>query len=245
VIKISRLPMTTLSVFAAAAAGFGWLSAASAAPMVYTGIVVTDVRVADKPKMHNATLTITVEADPANVVDAGVPSASCTGSSFFYVPNGKAQMRIEHEGKIQAAHVDDGQIVITLDACSGGIGFGAIFSSGLQVAYPLAFSQGTAQVATGVVEPRSGPSAGPGALSAVVSATGVAWSCIGYPPVQTHDLQGTPDGLCTSPDTYPITSDIGNIYIYQPYYELWGSQITSDHDGSTNRGAFLIRRKPD
>src|SRR4029077_8313956 len=47
-------------------------------------------------------------------------------------------------------------------------------------------------------------------------------------------------------DTYPLKSDIGDIFIYQPYYEFNGpgeTSIASNHSGSTNRGAFLVGPK--
>jgi len=46
------------------------------------------------------------------------------------------------------------------------------------------------------------------------------------------------------PDSYPLKSDIGDIFVYQPYYETDGSTgLASNHSGSTNRGAFLVRPK--
>ena len=79
-------------------------------------------------------------------------------------------------------------------------------------------------------------------LTGVFSVTGTAWSCIGYPPLSSGFLNGTPNGNCTPPDSYPLKSDRGDIFIYQPYYEgVHG--IASDHAGSSNRGVFLARPK--
>jgi hypothetical protein len=70
-------------------------------------------------------------------------------------------------------------------------------------------------------------------LTDAISVTGSAWSCIGYPRPA--------NGQCTAPDAYPLKSDIGNIFIYQPYSEGTVSGLASPHSGSTNRGAFLVR----
>lgn len=238
------------------AAGMLIASIAVAEPMIYTGIVVTNVRV-NQQLIRNATLTITFEGDTGDITQVldpatgtPIPSGACSGASFFYLTKGSVQMRIEHRGRAQVANVERNQIFVALDACSGGIGFGSFLGSGLEPAYPLAFTQGTTQVATGVVDPRSGPSVGPGALAQVVSATGIAWSCLGYPPGGSFALQPTKTRACNSPDSSPIKSDIGDIFIYQPYFEIDrydpnGLAIRNNHDGSTNRGTFLIRRKAD
>jgi len=251
VINVTNWSRSVAHNLAIAAVGSCCLSNAWAAPMVYTGIVVTDVRI-DRKLMHNATLTITFEGDTADITPvldpaAGTPitSAYCTGPSFFYITKGATQMRIEYHGRAQVANVANNQIFVALDSCSGGMGFGSFLGSGLEPAYPLAFTQGTAQFATGVTNPRSGPSVGPGALAQVASTTGVAWSCLGFPPLGDGHLHGTTTGACNSPDNSPIKSNIGNIFVYQPYYETdaGGVAIWSNHDGSTNRGTFLIRRK--
>jgi hypothetical protein len=251
--RVYRAPWTaaTRLIFGAAAILIAPLAAAE--PMVYTGIVVTDVRL-DKGLMHNATLTITFEGDTADITPvldpvAGTPIASswCSGPSFFYITKGSTQIRIEHRGVTKVANVAKNQIFVDLDACSGGMGFGSFLGSGLEPAYPLAFTQGTAEFASGGNND-SNTSAGPGALAQVASTTGVAWSCIGFPPRGSGALPGTKTGACTLPDSSPIKSDIGDIFIYQPYievdsYDPMGLAITSNHDGSTNRGTFLIRRK--
>jgi hypothetical protein len=78
-------------------------------------------------------------------------------------------------------------------------------------------------------------------LTDPISVTGSAWSCVGYPPSGFDALPGTANGQCTPPDAYPLKSDIGNIFIYQPYSEGTAGGLASNHSGSTNRGAFLVR----
>ena len=218
-------------------------STLSAAPMVYTGIVVTDVRVGTR-LFHNASLTITFEGDANDILQIPTPSVECTGNGgngfFLYLKKGVARMQIEFQGRTRTARLQDGQIFVALDSCNGGIGFGSFIGpNGLEPAYPLGLTMGTAEY-TSITY------ANP--LTTAVSTTGTAWSCIGYPPSATGDLPGTADGNCIPPDSYPLKSDIGDIFIYQPYNELLDifdgpPALASNHSGSTNRGAFLVRSK--
>jgi hypothetical protein len=213
----------------------------SAAPMVYTGQVVTDVRVGSTT-MHNATLKIIFEGDSSDILQVPVPSQECNGNGyFFYLTKGSASMQIEYQGRTRTAALNDGQIFVTVDDCNGGIGFGSFTGpNGLEPAYPLSFTMGTAEYAAINY---------PNPLNSGLSVTGTAWSCIGFPPQGDLGLPGTADGNCTPPDTYPLLSNIGDIYIYQPYSEVecfsggTGCNIASNHSGSTNRGVFLVRSK--
>jgi len=209
-----------------------------AAPMVYTGVVVTDVRVG-ATLMHNASLKINFEGDTNNILAVPVTSAECGGFGWFlYITYGVARIEIEFQGRTRTARLQDGQVFVAVDECNGGIGFGSFLGpNGLEPVYPLAFTMGTAEYAAiTYANPLTGP----------LSVTGSAWSCIGYPPLPTHGLPGTPSGNCTPPDSYPLQSDIGEIFIYQPYYEPGPlvapiKPINNNHSGSTNRGAFLVR----
>src|SRR6516225_6847176 len=72
----------------------------SAEPRVYTGIVVTDVRLGTT-MMHNASLKITFEGDADDIVQVpGATSEEClgTGTYFLYLPKGVARMEIEFQG---------------------------------------------------------------------------------------------------------------------------------------------------
>jgi hypothetical protein len=209
-----------------------------AEPMVYTGLVVTDVRVGTT-LMRNASLKITFEGDTSNILQVPMPSQECGGTGyFFYLTKGVARMEIEFRGRTHVARLHDGQLFVAVDECNGGIGFGSFVGpNGLEPAYPLAFTLGTAEYAAVTY---GSP------LSGALSTTGSAWSCIGYPPGGDRALPGTASGDCTPPDTYPLKSDMGDIFVYQPYNEYDGAgstAITSNHSGSTNRGAFLVRPK--
>lgn len=212
-------------------------SGLSAAPMVYSGLVVTDVRVGTT-LMHNASLKITFEGDTNDILAVQVPSSECSGTPFYYLAKGVARMEIESQGRTHTARLQDGQVFVAVDDCNGGIGFGALIGpNGLEPAYPLGFTLGTAEfTALDYGSP----------LTGALSVTGSAWSCIGYPPLSIGSLPGTPSGNCIPPDAYPLKSDIGDIFIYQPYYEFDGpgeTSLSSNHSGSTNRGAFLVRPK--
>jgi hypothetical protein len=204
-----------------------------AAPMVYTGLVVTDVRVGTT-LLHNASLKITFAGDSNNILQVPVPSTECGGIGYFlYITDGVTRMEIESQGRTRTARLQDGQVFVTVDECNGGIGFGSFVGpNGLEPAYPLTLTLGTAEY-------ESITDGSP--LTDALSVTGSAWSCIGYPPLPDRALPGTASGYCTPPDPYPLKSDIGDIFIYQPYYESLGGEIASNHSGSTNRGAFLVR----
>jgi hypothetical protein len=211
-------------------------SSLSAAPMVYTGLVVTDVRVGTT-LIHNASLRITFEGDTNDILQVPVPSTECGGIGFFlYLTKGVARMQIESQGRTRTARLQDGQVFVAVDECNGGIGFGSFIGpNGLEPAYPLAFTMGSAEYAAVTY---GSP------LTGALSTTGSAWSCVGYPPGSAGALPGTPTGNCLLPDSYPLISDIGNIFIYQPYFEYVGpgfTDIASNHSGSTNRGVFLAR----
>jgi len=209
-----------------------------ATPIVYTGIVVTDVRVG-RALFHNASLKITFEGDTNNILQVPAFSQECNGFGYFsYLTVGIARMEIEYQGRARTATLQQGQLFVAVDDCSGGIGFGSFTGpNGLEPAYPLGFTLGTAKYYA-ITDFAS--------LLDVVSVTGSAWSCIGYPPRGFKELPETPTGNCIPPDTYPLKSDIGDIFVYQPYYEsLCGgcTALASNHSGSTNRGAFLVRQK--
>ena len=232
-IRLNRATMGALGrCFLAMIFVFALGRSLSAQPMVYTGLVVTDVRVGTT-LFHNASLKITFAGDTGDIMQVPVPSTECGGVGyFFYLTKGVARMEIEYQGRTRTARLQDGQVFVAVDECNGGIGFGSFTGPmGFEVAYPLAFTMGTAEYAAIIY---SGP------LVGALSVTGSAWSCVGYPPSSVGALPGTANGECTPPDAYPLQSDIGNIFIYQPYYE-GTTGIDSNHSGSTNRGAFLVR----
>jgi hypothetical protein len=119
---------------------------------------------------------------------------------------------------------------VALDACNGGIGFGSYTGpNGMEVAYPVAYTLGTAmQVAL-----TSG-------LSSPARMSGNAWSCIGFPAVSIGALTGS--GYCTAPEGYPLHSDVGDVFVYLPYRSINTSDgsLIGNHVGTLSRGTFSI-----
>ena len=140
---LGRCFLTMILVFALA-------RSLSAAPMVYTGIVVTDVRVG-RTLMHNASLKITFEGDTDDIIQVvapgtqtPIPSDECFGPGYFlYLVKGHARMEIESGGRTHRARLKDGQVFVAVDECHGGTGFGSFVGpNGLEPAYPFALTWG-------------------------------------------------------------------------------------------------------
>jgi hypothetical protein len=203
--------------------------------MTYQAVVVTDIKLGGN-RYDNATVTVTFEGDTDDIAAAvdgqGKPIASeyCSVASFFWLAKGAASISVEHQGKTLSATFRPGQIFVALDACNGGIGFGSYTGPhGLEVAYPLAFTMGTAMV---FAESATNP------LSTVANLTGDAWSCIGYPAT---DGFGTNNNRCYSQDSYPLHTSAGDVVFYMPYtYLTADGGLDSNHNSSLNRGTFSI-----
>jgi len=214
--------------------------------MVYTGTVVTDVKVGAK-FFHNALVSIKFKGDTGDITPVPVASARCGDGSFFYLTAGTAVVSVASQGTTLTAKLNPGQIFVSVDACNGGIGFGAFTGPlGLEPAYPLAFTMGTAMV---VAADSDFTDSG---LTTPASMSGVAYSCVGYPPTPEGDLPGTPNKQCIPPDTkapvpagqiqgpYPLESDQGKVYVYMPYVNFAPNGSVSPHFGGLNRGTFTI-----
>lgn len=232
------------------AACFVVASAVTAAPVTYTASVVTDIKIGAM-RYHNAAVTITFTGDTNQirpVLDqTGQPIASdiCPsannpqssgidgmGPYFFALAKGRASISVESQGHTHSATFLPGQIFVSFDTCNGGIGFGSFTgSSGIEPAYPLAFSAGTAMSFTYNA---------PHPLTTSGNFTGYAWSCVGFAEVASHLSTS-----CTSPDAYPLHTSAGDVSIYMPYQYYLGqvngtSNDISPHSGSVNRGIFSI-----
>jgi hypothetical protein len=204
-------------------------------PLLYQSTVVTDIKLAGHT-YHKAAVTLSFAGDSDNttlVVDkSGNPLSSgaqyCNGTGyFFWLPTGTASLVVESGGRTHRAHFSPNQIFVALDTCNGGIGFGSyIGPNGLEPAYPLAFTLGTAMAfAENTLN----------ALATEANMSGNAWSCIGYPPTIVG-TDGNGNGLCFSPDLYPLHTDVGDVVFYMPYTE----SFLANHVGALNRGTFSI-----
>jgi hypothetical protein len=242
-VKKSTLQSKAWASFQVAALGLTTALSAHASPMTYSATVVTDIRVGTH-LYHNAAVTLTFEGDSKDVVQAtdshGNPVASTfcktpsTTGWFYLLPKGTALVSVESAGQKLLAHLQPDQIFVGLDQCNGGIGFGSFVGPhGLEVAYPLGFVLGTAAV-------DAATSGSP--LSSPANLSGYAWSCIGYPPNGAGALTG--NGFCTPPDSYPLQSDLGEVFFYLPYTEISSNGgICCNHYGTLNFGTFSVRQR--
>jgi hypothetical protein len=245
--RIRRLPPTLVARFAAGAAALLAMALASASPMIYTATVVTDIKVGTQ-MFHLASVSITFKGDTRDITPVvlpgtttQIPSSFCIGTPytadgtgyFSYLTKGTAIISITSQGNTLNKTLKPGQVFVALDTCNGGIGIGSFTGpAGLEPAYPLAFTLGTAMVV-----------AVDGGLTTPTSMSGGAWSCIGYPPTGSGNLPAPPNDLCISPDTYPLVSVTGDdIYVYMPYFQVSTSDgsVYGNHIGALNRGTFTI-----
>jgi len=204
--------------------------AARADPQVYVGEVVTDVQLAGT-YYHNAEVTLTFVGDTKDIAvvtdpSTGQPVASgrCpngyqnTGQPvFFWLPKGNARIAIRQHGKEVTAKLLPGQVFVSVDRCSGGIGFGSLPSAGgFEPGYPLAFTNGDARV--------DAYCAGNSCLTGTVYGSGSVYSCVGYP------------ANCADPN--PLQTDAGVLLFYTPYQDFYSSNWP--RYGSLNRGFFSM-----
>jgi len=206
---------------------------ACGAPMVYTANFVTNVKIGDD-KYQNATVTIVFKGDTNDIADVAVggtllASQECTANGgvgyFKYLSKGVVRISVKSAGRTVTATLLPNQVFVALDSCNGGIGFGSYVTGNPEPAYPVGFTLGTAMA--GAIN---------NDLTFPANVSGVAYSCIGYPPEAVGAAPGN-NGVCTPPDAYPLFSNVGNVYIYQPYTV---QPFVSNHSGSLNRGTFAI-----
>lgn len=218
--------VSAISALAAAAPAFG-------SPMVYTANFITNVRIGDHT-YNNAFVTIVFKGDTSDIADVSVnnsllASQECTSNSglgyFKYLSKGAVTISAKSAGRGVTATLLPNQVFVALDSCNGGIGFGSYVTGNLEPAYPVGFTLGTAM--SGAVS---------NDLTIPADMSGSAFSCIGYPPNPIGALGGN-NGVCTAPDAYPLYSNVGKVYIYQPYTT---AGYISNHGGSLNRGTFSI-----
>ena len=214
----------------------GALGAAAGAwgsPMAYTANFVTDIKIGYHT-YHNASVTIVFKGDTSDIADVAVggtllASQECSGNGgvgyFKYLSKGVVTISARSNGTAVTAELLPNQVFVALDSCNGGIGFGSYVTGNLEPAYPVGFTLGTAM-----------SEAVNNDLTFPADMSGSAFSCIGYPPNPVGALNGN-NGVCTPPDNYPLYSNVGNVYIYQPYTTQGG---IANHGGSLNRGTFSI-----
>ena len=221
--------------FACVAGALAAAAPAWGSSMVYTANFVTTIKIGAHT-YPNAALTIVFKGDTGDIADVAVggtlvASGLCSDSTgsgvgyFNYLTKGVVTVSAKTAGGTVTATLLPNQVFVALDTCSGGIGFGSYVTGNLEAAYPVGFTLGTAMSWAATYDLTT-----PGNMS------GSAFSCIGYPPNPIGNAQDG-NGACTPPDNYPLYSNVGNIYIYQPYTT---NGYISNHGGSLNRGTFSI-----
>jgi hypothetical protein len=196
---------------------------ASAAPVVYTAFVVTDVSLGGQ-FYHNAAVTFTFTADTSDITSFNVTAKDGFSGSGWLVDKGRARVGIETSYGSVHATFEPKQILVSLDSENGGVGFSAyIGPQGLEPAYPLGLDAGTVMTVTDLISP--------------VNVTGAAWSCIGFPP----QVRGN-KGDCFDPTPYPLKTDHGNFFIYNPFESPFFDGTLGPNGGTMNRAVFSVVR---
>jgi hypothetical protein len=218
-----RLSRLTLTLAFALMVGFSSASAV-AAPVVYTALVVTDVRLGAQ-FYHNATVTFTFTADTRDITSFTVTAPDGGSGSGLLVDKGRATVRIETPHGSVRATFEPKQILVSLDSANGGVGFSSyIAPNRLEPAYPLGLDAGTVEMVTDLTSP--------------TNVTGSAWSCIGFPP----EISGN-NGRCFDPTPYPLKTDHGNFFIYSPYESPFADGTLGPNGGTMNRAIFSVVRR--
>jgi len=219
---LSRTCLSTVAGIGCAAAS---AMAAAALPITYTAFAITDVKLAGT-LYKDAQVSLKFIGDMGDV-KALPASAPVTG---YWIQKGSASLEIvSRDGhRIKANFLD--QLVISVDQTNGGAGFGSNVGGAFNPAYPLAIDGSNVGAFAGGVVPVPD-------LLTPGSWVDHAWSCIGFP---VSSFNGG-NGKCADPAAYPLNTDKGEFFIYQPYLgALVGGLMTDDYDGSVNDGVFSI-----
>jgi hypothetical protein len=197
---------------------------ASASPVTYTIFAVTDVSLGGH-FYHNAQVYFKFSGDTSDIQSFNVTSPDGGQASGSEITKGEASLLIMSGGHHIKAKFLPNQIMISLDGDNGGVGFGSLTGpNGLEPAYPLAIVTYT-----------------PNDLVTSAAYSGDAWSCIGFPP----DVSDGGTGYCSDPTAFPLKTDRGDFFIYQPYlfYEDGSFEpvgTLDGYEGSINNGIFSV-----
>jgi len=194
--------------------------AAHAAPVTYTGFVVTDVTLGTT-FYHNAEVTLKFYGDTTDIRSFAVTAPDGGTGNGYLIDRGRATVEIRSVSGVVRATFAPRKVFVSFDQLNGGIGFSSyIGPNGLEPAYPL-----------GLSDIGGGP---PGQLATPTNITGNAWSCVGFPPFT------SPTGDCLDPTPYPLSTDHGNLFIYNPYEAFRLDFSISSFSGTLNRGIFSV-----
>jgi hypothetical protein len=192
--------------------------------VTYTGFVVTDVRL-NGVLYHDAQVYLYFVGNKSDIFAFNVNQGGGNGSGWE-ITKGTASLKIISGSQtITANFVAPSHIIVSVDQANGGFGFGSMFGTVLEPAYPLGMD-GTVPNIEGLND-----------LVTPVVQSGRAWSCIGFPVA----VPGA-SGHCGNADAYPLATDHGPFVIYMPYYATDASgKIVDDYEGAINNAMFTIQ----
>jgi len=210
--------------FFAVIAAAGWFAtgSAAAAPVTYTGFMVTDVSL-NGQHFHNVPVTLKFAGDTANVQAFSVTASNGKSGSGWQITQGTATVQIINGVQVIQATFLPGQILVALDSANGGAGFSSRVGVDHHVepGYPLAMTGSTID---GLPD-----------LVTTGRWSGHAWSCIGYPP----DALKT--GRCGNSASYPLHTNHGPFVMFMPYFGTDAAgTIVDDFDGALNDATFSV-----
>jgi hypothetical protein len=213
--RILRSVLTAVAVVGC----FAVSTAAMASPITYTLFAVTDVRLGNR-HFHNAQVHLRFIGDTNDIQAFSVTAPDGNSAKGYEITKGEASLVIIIGKERVRAHFLPNQLLVSTDSLNGGDGFGSLIGPNrLEPAYPLALADG-GDIVSDLVTPGS--------------FHGHAWSCVGFPP----SVNG---GHCTDPAAFPLKTDHGDFFIYQPYnsFDVHGNFV-SNFGGSANVGIFSI-----
>jgi hypothetical protein len=206
-------------------------SAASAAPVTYTGFTITDGQIGNWV-FHNARVYLTFQSDTNNVQSTTFPDPFGGTVDIVFNPTGTAAVTIISGSKSVHATFAPNQIFVSLDLGNTGdihvggrgVGFGSFTSYGVEPAYPLGIEDGTIDwgdiLAPGIASPALADLSTD--LQTSTAFSGRSWSCVGFPDT------------CTAPNA--LHTDKGDLYLYTPYAI---APSAGGGDDSLTGGSFL------
>jgi hypothetical protein len=215
-----------LAVTTGAAAGVcsGTPATTTAIPVSYSAFAVTDVSLGGH-MYRGARVTFTFKGNTRDIYSFAVTVQDNFGQgsgSGSCIEKGDAGVIIETANATLSARFLPGQVFVSFDTFNQGIGFSSYTGpNGLEPVYPLGFLYGSVGYYSND-------------LFSPSNTSGNAWSCIGYPPLLNS-------GNCLDPQPYPLKTNLGDFFIYQPFVNLdRNGNICCDHGGSLNRGTFSV-----
>ncbi|MEM5425857.1 hypothetical protein [Paraburkholderia ferrariae] len=224
-IEISCSPRILQAFIAAGAFVCGLVSSftAAAAPVTYTMFVVTDVSIGGR-FFHNANVSLKFVGDTNDIQPFNVTAPDGGTGSGFELTKGTASLVITNGTEYIRANFLPNQILVSLDKANGGGGFSALVGADrhLEPAYPLALD------GSSIDNPASD-------LVTSRAYTGHAWSCIGFPP--------TGNTGCADPTAFPLKTNRGDFFIYQPYQDYYPDGTQGPISGSLNTGILSVTVK--